>query len=981
MNGLISTQRSQIDRGAALVWSPILKPLLAIMILAVIMAVPAAAQVSLNLTSGSATPGGTVTLQVGLNSSGSQPSAVQWTVMYPTSDIVSVSAAPGAAATAAGKTVACQGGSGSYTCVVAGNNGTAIMNGTLATLTFRLASGTGAGTIPIEITRHYSSSAAGSAMSCSGSGSVITALQPATLSSLNCSPTSLTPPGTVSCSLGLSGPAPAAGAAVSVSDNSSSLSVPATVNVPAGGTSATFSATATAVTAATNVTITASYGGVSRTASVTLQPQSAGTIVSLAGLTCTPSSLTPPGSISCTVALTAPATSATAVSLSDNSAAISVPASVTVAGGAASAAFTATASAVTSNSTATITASALGGSKTASVQLLAPASTPAPTEMAGYWPFEEGAGTSTADLSGNGRTATLQGAQWTTSGKSGNALSFNGRDSYVNAGTFDLTGNAMSISAWFKVNSFPAGSDARIISKARGAGEQDHIFMFSLYTGYRQALRLRLKTDGTTKTLIAPEGPITAGVWVHAVATYDGTTARLYKDGVQVGSMPMSGAITTDSSVPVWIGLNPDGSNPFDGLIDQVRVYNRALSPAEIQALAQSDSAPTIPVAVSVSPTAASLTASQSRQFIASVTGTSNTAVTWSVSPAVGTITQSGLYTAPASITAPATVTVRAASAADPTKFATAVVTLNPTVSVAVTPSAVTLAASATQQFTASVSGSTNTAVTWSLSPAVGTISASGLYTAPASVASATTVTVKAVSAADSTKSATAVVTLAPSAPATPGGLIRYWMFSEGRDSVAADSSGSQVTGTVRGATWTTAGRYGNALYFDGRNDYVDVAQLNVPGNAITISAWFKADSFPAGHDARILSKATGEAEQDHHIMLSLYAGYRQALRLRLKTNGTTKTLIAPQGPITTGVWVHAVATYDGTTARLYKDGVEVGSMPLSGTLEVNSKVPAFIGANPKGPGNNFHGTIDQVRVYNRALSQQEIQSLYQAGQ
>jgi len=89
-------------------------------------------------------------------------------------------------------------------------------------------------------------------------------------------------------------------------------------------------------------------------------------------------------------------------------------------------------------------------------------------------------------------------------------------------------------------------------------------------------------------------------------------------------------------------------------------------------------------------------------------------------------------------------------------------VSLNPLVSVTVSPASVTLTQSQTQSFAATVTNAGNTAVTWSLSPVVGSVSAAGLYTAPASIASAQTVTVKATSVADSTKSATAAVTLNP---------------------------------------------------------------------------------------------------------------------------------------------------------------------------------------------------------------------------
>ena len=169
-------------------------------------------------------------------------------------------------------------------------------------------------------------------------------------------------------------------------------------------------------------------------------------------------------------------------------------------------------------------------------------------------------------------------------------------------------------------------------------------------------------------------------------------------------------------------------------------------------------------IAVSVSPATVTLTAGQQQQFTATVTGTSNTAVTWSVSQGPGSISTSGLYTAPSTITNPQTATVKATSVADGTTATTAVVTLNPPTSITVTvsPSTATLTASQQQQFTASVTGTTNTAVTWSISQGPGSISTSGLYTAPSMITSMQTATVEAISAADGTTAGTATVTLNP---------------------------------------------------------------------------------------------------------------------------------------------------------------------------------------------------------------------------
>jgi uncharacterized protein (TIGR03437 family) len=144
-------------------------------------------------------------------------------------------------------------------------------------------------------------------------------------------------------------------------------------------------------------------------------------------------------------------------------------------------------------------------------------------------------------------------------------------------------------------------------------------------------------------------------------------------------------------------------------------------------------------------------------------------AVRWGIFPSLGTISSSGLYTAPNGLTGPSIVTVQAVSLADGTKVGEAVVTLSPRVQVSIAPAAITLFAGQTHQFTVVVRGATNNAVTWSLSPDSGEISPGGLYRAPASVVAPATVTVRAVSVADPLRGASASITLSPPvAPPVP---------------------------------------------------------------------------------------------------------------------------------------------------------------------------------------------------------------------
>ena len=172
-----------------------------------------------------------------------------------------------------------------------------------------------------------------------------------------------------------------------------------------------------------------------------------------------------------------------------------------------------------------------------------------------------------------------------------------------------------------------------------------------------------------------------------------------------------------------------------------------------------------IPVAVgtilvTVSPSSANITVGATQQFTATVQGTSNTAVTWSVNgvtggnSTVGTITDQGLYTAPATVPTPANVTVSAASQVDPNAAGSAVATVVVTLTNALTvyPSTASVSVSAVQQFTATVQSVPSTSMVWSVngvaggSSTIGMISDQGQYISLATIPTPATVTITATS-------------------------------------------------------------------------------------------------------------------------------------------------------------------------------------------------------------------------------------------
>ncbi len=263
-----------------------------------------------------------------------------------------------------------------------------------------------------------------------------------------------------------------------------------------------------------------------------------------------------------------------------------------------------------------------------------------------------------------------------------------------------------------------------------------------------------------------------------------------------------------------------------------------------------SKAAPAAPaaIAVAVTPSSASVAVSKSQQFTASVTGTTNTAVTWSVTggAANGTVSASGLYTAPSTVPNPAQVKVTATSQADATKSGSANVTVTAVSSgiVLVSPSTATVANFGTQQFMATVNGSSSSAVIWQVngtiggSQAFGFISSSGLYVAPSGVPTksdgkggsiATTVTITAVSQANAADSGNATVTIQPGNQNAESGAIT--LGASGGN--ANDSSRSGQTITCCGGTLGSLVTRGGTQYILSNTHILARADLAQAGEAI----------------------------------------------------------------------------------------------------------------------------------------------------
>jgi chitodextrinase len=603
----------------------------------------------------------------------------------------------------------------------------------------------------------------------------------------------------------------------------------------------------------------------------------------------------------------------------------------------------------------------------ASTTLCAP-----PTGLVAAYSFDDGSGTSLSDGSGNGHTGTVSGATWAI-GHSGSALSFNGTNASVSLGslgTFYQSG--FTLEAWVK----KAGTktDAAVVGSWNGDGPMlwvDHL------VGHYQ-----LTLGGSLSTYLDSGRTPTAGQWQHLAATYDGTTARYYIDGVQVASR----AASTVGGSNVWrigaYGGSPGGF--FDGLIDDIRIYNHALSGAEVQTDMNQ------PVVSDVQPPSAPGT-------LSATGGLGHVNLTWgAATDNVGVVrydlyrsTSSGFTPAPGNRIAQPTGTSYAdnslpagtyyykvaaedaegnigASSNQASATATADTTA-PTVAITA-PAAGTVSGPTTINASASDNvgvvgvqfkldgqnmGAEQTASPFSLAwDTRGEVNGAHTLTAVARDAGG-----------NSTTSAPIAVTVNNAGPSTAG-LRGAWSFDEGTGSLAADASGNNATGTIVNGTWA-GGRYGGAAALAGNASEVDLPALGTfYKTGFTLEAWVYKQS--AQMDKAVLGSWQGDQGGGAMIWIDHVSGH-----YRLTLGNTFSNYLDSGVSPAVGQWQHVAATYDGTTARIYVDGVQAASTTFTGNVG-NSNVWR-IGAYGTTPTAFFDGSVDNVRIYDRALSGTEI--------
>jgi glucose/arabinose dehydrogenase/PKD repeat protein len=594
--------------------------------------------------------------------------------------------------------------------------------------------------------------------------------------------------------------------------------------------------------------------------------------------------------------------------------------------------------------------------------------------------FDELAGPSTANATGDGNNGAISGATWSASGRYGAALSFDGSNDLVSindANALDLT-TGMTLEAW--VNPDVAPNNWRsIIAKERASNSLSYQLTASSNSGNRPATRLY--AGGAVRSLSGGTR-LTAGAWVHLASTYDGTVMRLFVNGVQVATQAQTGPLTATTN-PLRIGGSTTMSQYFDGRVDEVRIYARALTAAEIQTDMATPITPPAPDVLPpqvASPTPAGTLPAGTTQAVLGVVTNEAATCRYGTAPGVAydnlttsfattggtahSTTQTGLVNGGSYVfyvrcrdfagNATTTDTTISFSVANPLPPDTTA----PTVSVT-TPAE---GASVGQSVTVSATATDNVGVAGVQFLLDGVALGAEDTTAPYAVVWNTTtatngphtLSARARDAAGNLATS-AVVNVTVAQPAIDPALRVAYGFNETTGTVAVDRSSTGNNATVTSGTWVS-GRIGNGLGFNGTTTRARASSNVTLGGSFTYEAWIFNPAFTSYETI-----VTIGSNRDLYLLggvVTFYAGQDYTFGPALPAN----------------TWTHVAVTYDGAVLRAFVNGVQRGTNQAVTLASVTAALQVGAWINGNQNADFWSGTIDEVRVYGRALTAAEIQ-------
>jgi surface protein len=550
------------------------------------------------------------------------------------------------------------------------------------------------------------------------------------------------------------------------------------------------------------------------------------------------------------------------------------------------------------------------------------------TGLMGHWPLDGNA----SDISGNDRHGIIQGATASLDrhGWENRGMYFDGSIDRIYVNGPWISGNSpRTVSIWGKSE----GLQANFFSLGKGATQGDR---FSLL-GQTNTTSIKFIGQNNGKTFSTPSYH---NLWKHFVLTYDGSLGKFYVNKNQIGSFNLG--LNTDGTVPFVIGSGPAYKNSefFKGTLDEVRVYSRVLSGTEVADLYDLESvAPNRPPR-DLNSTA--VLAFQENQPIGTVIGEFN--------------------------------------ATDPDGDAITYHFVN--------------GENNNSFFTLDTNGSLKTATTFDYESNASSYAITVQVKDQHSATTEGNFTVTLLDVyedtdgdgfRDSLEASTGSNLSDPASTPLQQGLVAWYPF----DGNASDMSGNGNHGTVNGATLGTDyhGKLNCAYSFDGLNNYIEINSSETLSfsDEISLSFWMKPTKW--GIDNTKLAGVISKKRSDSHAGFVTYHDYTRPGKLNYRFKGTSsaKGYLPSVKNVQTNFWEHWVITQSTSKVILHCNGQQEASHSISNAGLISSDDPLHIGnaqtwnaTSGDGQGNTyFQGFIDDIRIYDRALSANEINVLY----
>ena len=512
------------------------------------------------------------------------------------------------------------------------------------------------------------------------------------------------------------------------------------------------------------------------------------------------------------------------------------------------------------------------------------------------WKFDETRGMTVTDSSGNGNDGTINGATWTT-GKIGSALSFDGVTNYVNIGnpaSLQITG-AISMEGWVKLNDLSENS--ALFGKGHGMGSAKNYGYFLTYYASRNQLVFDTYSP-TTRDALSVRYAINDKNWHHIAVTWDGTTStngkKLYIDRALLAQKTSSISSMGNPSYDFRIGIDSSSYSPrpADAIIDEVKVYNRAISASEVFAEYYTGLDSTPPELSSGNPSGTL------------ITGTTQTTITLSTDE---------------SSTCKYSTTPNMAYNSIPNTFTTTGSTSHSTL------------------VTGLMDGQTY-----------------NYY-------------VRCQDTALNANTDDFLISFSIKSASSQNAIIAHWKFDETTGIIASDISGNNNAGTINGASWTQ-GINDNALSFDGVNDYISIPQKTYELNSgTTFEFWLKLN------DTTKNSFIMGDTSTSYYKYIYFSpSGSPDKIFIETNTNGDVCYGYLKNPIVADTNWHHFTLVMQNYICQFYEDGQ---AMSMVDAIVTDDITLSLIGKG--GSDNNWNGIMDEIKIYNYALSASEVLENY----